>query len=315
MKRILSLLCAAAVISAAVLCGCGSDQGSSGAGGSSQSSAQDGGTVAPTTAQPLTDSTVKTTGGKVHITDNTLGDIWISELEGVALNKLNADGFTSDAAFKYYSEGGKPASEEGIDISSFSGKVDWVQVKESGVDFAMIRLGGRSYGAEGKLYTDDSALDYISGAREAGIKVGAYFFSQATTNAEAEEEAEYAHSILGDIKLDYPLAYDWEIIKDDNARTDGITATQATECAAAFCEKAKALGYVPMVYSASREFYFKYDLTRLKDYQLWLAQYADVPNFYYEFSMWQYSDHGKVEGIEGTVDLNICFTGVAPYAK
>ena len=161
MKRILSLLCAAAVISAAVLCGCGSDQGSSGAGGSSQSSAQDGGTVAPTTAQPLTDSTVKTTGGKVHITDNTLGDIWISELEGVALNKLNADGFTSDAAFKYYSEGGKPASEEGIDISSFSGKVDWVQVKESGVDFAMIRLGGRSYGAEGKLYTDDSSTPIL----------------------------------------------------------------------------------------------------------------------------------------------------------
>ena len=230
----------------------------------------------------MTDSPVKTTGGKVHISDSTLGDIWISELEGVAHNKLSADGFTSDANFKYYSENGSPASQEGD---------------------------------KGDLYTDDKALSYIQGARDAGIKVGAYFFSQATTNAEAEEEAEYAHNLLGDVKLDYPLAYDWEIIKDDSARTDSVTATQATECAVAFCEKAKSFGYTPMVYAASRELYFKYDLTRLKDYELWLVQYADTPNFYYQFSMWQYSDHGKVDGIDGTVDLNICFSGVASYAK
>ena len=310
MKRILSFICAAAMISTALLCGCGSQNGSS-----SQASPEQSSEAAPTTAQPVTDSPVKATGGKIHINDNTLGDIWITELEGVPVNKLSDDGFTADASFKYYSEDGKAASQEGVDISSFCGDIDWARVKEAGVDFAMVRIGGRSYGDKGDLYADDRALSYIEGARNAGIKVGGYFFSQATTNAEAEEEAEYAHSILGDTKLDYPLAYDWEIIKDDSARTDSVTATQATECAVAFCEKAKSLGYTPMVYSASREFYFKYDLTRLKDYELWLAQYADLPGFYYRFSMWQYSDQGKVDGIEGTVDLNVCFTGVAPYAQ
>lgn len=309
MKRIMSFLCAAAILATAVLCGCGSQ--SSG----SQPSEQSSQAAEPTTAQPVTDSPVKTTGGKVHITDNTLGDIWISELEGVAHNKLSADGFTADANFKYYSENGSAASQEGIDISSFCGVIDWAKVKAAGIDFAMVRLGGRSYGEKGDLYTDDKALSYIQGAKDAGIKVGGYFFSQATTNAEAEEEAEYAHNILGDVRLDYPLAYDWEIIKDDSARTDSVTATQATECAVAFCEKVKSFGYTPMVYAASREFYFKYDLTRLKDYELWLVQYADTPNFYYQFSMWQYSDHGKVDGIDGTVDLNICFSGVASYAK
>ena len=307
MKRIMSFLCAAAILAAAVLCGCGSQNSSS------QSSGQSSQAAEQTTAQPVTDSPVKTTGGKVHISDSTLGDIWISELEGVAHNKLSADGFTSDANFKYYSENGSAASQEGIDISSFCGEIDWAKVREAGIDFAMVRLGGRSYGDKGDLYTDDKALSYIQGARDAGIKVGAYFFSQATTNAEAEEEAEYAHILLGDVKLDYPLAYDWEIIKDDSARTDSVTATQATECAVAFCEKAKSFGYTPMVYAASRELYFKYDLTRLKDYELWLVQYADTPNFYYQFSMWQYSDHGKVDGIDGTVDLNICFTNVAQY--
>ena len=179
----------------------------------------------------------------------------------------------------------------------------------------MIRLGGRGYGDEGGLYADDKAAENLQGAKAAGIKVGAYFYSQATTNAEAEEEAEYAKQVLGDIQLDYPLAYDWEIVKDDNARTDKVTSTQATECAVAFCEKVKSFGYIPMIYSASREFYFKYDLSRLKDYELWLVQYADKPDFYYKFSMWQYSESGHIDGIDGSVDLNISFKSTADYAK
>ena len=154
----MSFLCAAAILAAAVLCGCGSQNSSS------QSSGQSSQAAEQTTAQPVTDSPVKTTGGKVHISDSTLGDIWISELEGVAHNKLSADGFTSDANFKYYSENGSAASQEGIDISSFCGEIDWAKVREAGIDFAMVRLGGRSYGDKGDLYTDDKALSYIQEA-------------------------------------------------------------------------------------------------------------------------------------------------------
>lgn len=308
MKKILAVTLAVLTASTAVLCGCASKEKPSDASQPSESTQS-------SSVEPVTDSTVQTTGGKIHINDNTLGDIWISELDGVAVNSLSNDGFTSDDTFKYYSADGKPASNEGIDVSSFSGAIDWKKVKDSGVDFAMIRLGGRGYGDEGGLYADDRAAENLKGARDAGIKVGAYFYSQATTNAEAEEEAEYAKNVLGDFQLDYPLAYDWEIVKNDNARTDAVTSTQATECAVAFCEKVKSFGYIPMVYSASREFYFKYDLTRLKDYELWLVQYANVPDFYYQFSMWQYSETGHIDGIEGSVDLNISFKNLADYAK
>jgi GH25 family lysozyme M1 (1,4-beta-N-acetylmuramidase) len=203
----------------------------------------------------------------------------------------------------------------GVDVSLWQGVIDWKQVKAAGVDFVMVRLGGRGYGEEGSLYADDRALEYIQGAQAAGIKAGGYFFSQAITTEEAVEEAAYVKNLLGDIKLEYPVAFDWEIIKDDNARTDKVTSTQATECAVAFCEKVKSFGYIPMIYSASREFYFKYDLSRLKDYELWLVQYADKPDFYYKFSMWQYSESGHIDGIDGSVDLNISFKSTADYAK
>lgn len=284
----------------ALLCGC-----------SDESSEQN--STAETQAVEATDTTVKTTGEKIHINDSTLGEIWITELEGVPVNTLNNDNFTADVNFKYYNENGKAASLEGIDISSYSGDVDWEKVKASGIDFAIIRVGGRGYGDAGEMYPDDKAIEYINGAKDVGIKVGAYFFSQAVTTAEAIEEADYVKEILGDIKLDFPVAYDWEIIKDDEARTDSVSAAQATECARAFCDRIKEHGYTPMLYSPSRELYFKYDLSRLSDIDIWYCEYANVPTFYYEFSMWQYSASGTVDGIDGAVDLNICFTNVADY--
>ena len=298
MKRITCLLLSSAMLLSAALCGCSDEK-------SNSSSSQ--------AATAATDTTVKTTGNKIHINDSTLGEIWITELDGVSVNKLDNNGFTADSSLKYYSENGKAASSEGIDISSYSGNIDWKKVKESGIDFAMIRVGGRGYGEKGEMYTDERALEYINGAKAEGIKVGAYFFSQAVSTEEAIEEADYVKSVLGDITLDYPVAYDWEIIKDDDARTDSVSASQATECARAFCDRVKELGYTPILYSPSRELYFKYDLSRLADIDIWYCEYANVPTFYYEFSMWQYSATGTIDGIEGAVDLNICFTNVADY--
>ena len=297
MKRLKCLLVVCTLILSAALYGCGDNENS---------------TDQTTSPQP-TDTTVKTTGEKIHINDSTLGEIWITELEGVRVNELDNSGFTADENLKYYSENGRPASTEGIDISEYSGDIDWKKVKESGIDFAMIRVGGRGYGEEGNIYADSRAIEYINGAKAEGIKVGAYFFSQAITTEEAIEEAEFVKSVLGDTKLDYPVAYDWEIIKDDDARTDSVSASQTTECARAFCDKIKEYGYTPIIYSPSRELYFKYDLSRLADIDIWYCEYADVPTFSYEFSMWQYTKSGSIDGIEGDVDLNICFTNVADY--
>lgn len=297
MKKITSILLTAIICSITVFSGC-----------SSESSLPE-----PQKATAATDTTVKTTGNKIQINDSTLGEIWITELDGVPKNTLNNDNFTADSTFKYYSENGKAASLEGIDISSYSGDINWEKVKNSGVDFVIIRIGGRGYGKEGALYTDDKALEYIEGAHNAGLKVGGYFFSQAIHVEEAVEEADYVKSILGDIKLEFPVAYDWEIIKDEDARTDNVSAAEATNCARAFCDRIIEHGYKTMLYSPSRELYFKYDLSRLADIDIWYCEYSDVPTFYYQFSMWQYSSTGRVDGIDADVDMNICFTNIADY--
>ena len=183
----------------------------------------------------------------------------------------------------------------------------------AGLGFIVSMISLFTYGSDGKMYSDDSALSYIKGAKAAGLKVGVYFFSQAVNNDEAIEEADYIKTLLGDETIDFPVAYDWEIIKDDDARTDSVSAAQATACAKAFCNRVKELGYTPIIYSPSKELYFKYDLTQLADFDIWYCEYANVPTFYYQFSMWQYSSSGKVDGIEGDVDMNICFTNIADY--
>ncbi len=233
------------------------------------------------------------------------GPLEITVADGVELYKYNNDGFSEENGLKIYNENGSKVSLSGIDVSENCGDIDWAKVKAAGIDFVMVRLGGRGYGSEGSLYSDEKAKEYIQGAQSQGIKTGGYFFSQAVNDGEAAEEASYAVQLLGDLKLDFPLAYDWEEIEDDTARTDNVNNEQVTSCAKTFCEEVKKFGFTPMIYSESKEFYNKYDLSALKDYRLWLSEYNDLPTFYYNFSMWQYSDKGKVDGINSDVDLNI----------
>lgn len=296
MRKINCIIAALLVVCTLIFSGCSSNSGTS---------AQK--------ATASTDPTVKTTGQKIKINDSTLGEIWITVLDGVPVNTINNSGFTSDSTYKYYAESGSPASMEGVDISSYNGTINWKKVKASGIDFVMIRIGGRGYGDDGALYSDDKAIENIKGAQAVGIKAGVYFFSQAITDKEAVEEADYIKTLLGDTKIDFPVAYDWEIIKDDDARTDSVSAQQATSCARAFCDRVKKNGYTPLIYSPSSELYFKYDLQQLADVGLWYCEYSDTPTFYYQFSMWQYSKNGNVDGIDGETDLNICFTNIADY--
>ncbi len=266
------------------------------------------GTAAATGDSAATQDQAPTaTGGKVRVDDSELGEIWIDAVPGAAVNNRRVEGFTGDGSFLYYNENGVRASETGIDISSYSGEVDWTRVKNAGVDFVMVRLGGRGYGESGALYADDKAAEYIKGAQAAGIKAGGYFFSQAITAEEAREEALYCKEILGTLTPDCPIAFDWEIIEDEAARTDSVDGETATACARAFCDTVKELGYEPLIYAHSRELYFTYDLSALSDCPVWLCEYNEIPTYYYDFAMWQYSKDGSVDGIEGTVDLNMRF--------
>ena len=245
---------------------------------------------------------------RIKLSDYGLGEIMIPALEGVAVSKYKEENFREDSkGYKYYYEDGELCSYTGIDVSGYNGDIDWNKVKASGIDFVMFRIGGRGYGQEGVLYSEPTLLSDIRAAKNAGLWVGGYFFSQATNAAEAKEEAEYAVSLLRGESLDYPLAFDWEVIDYDTARTDGITPEALTECARAFCDTVKEEGYIPCLYTGISLAYYKYDLSQLSDIDIWYASYNDTPDLYYNYMMWQYSCTGKVDGIDGDVDLNICF--------
>lgn len=196
----------------------------------------------------------------------------------------------------------------GVDVSSFQGDIDWNTVADDGIDFAIIRVGLRGYGTSGNIYEDENARKNLKNAAEAGLQTGVYFYSQAITPQEALEEAEFVLDIIKDYKIDAPVVFDWENEPGIGMRTDNLDSNTLTQCAVTFCEKIKEAGYTPAVYFNLTDAYVRYNLDSIKDYVFWYAQHeGESPNFYYAYSMWQYSDAGKVDGINGNVDLNICF--------
>lgn len=190
----------------------------------------------------------------------------------------------------------------GIDVSRYQGDIDWQQVKAAGVEFVMVRLGNRGI-AEGTLHEDAYAKQNLQGARDAGLKVGAYFYSQALNIREAEEEAALALEILDGFRLDMPLAFDWE----QESRTENVDARTLTDCTLAFCAAVEEAGYTPMIYFNSFQAQQLLYLQELQDIPWWLAMYDIDRSFPYRMDMWQYSCTGTVPGIEGSVDLNLLF--------
>lgn len=195
----------------------------------------------------------------------------------------------------------------GVDVSEFQGDIDWQQVKDSGIEFAMLRIGYRGT-TQGMLFADECFEKNYEGARAAGLDVGVYFFSQATTEEEAREEASFVLDLLGDRKLQYPVAFDWElpVSKDSAYRVNSVSGAEAAQYGMIFCEEILAMGYRPMVYTNKYCAYQFFDLNAWKNYDLWYAEYQEQPSLYYEYRMWQYTESGTVPGISVPVDLNIC---------
>lgn len=195
----------------------------------------------------------------------------------------------------------------GIDVSKYQNEVDWDRVKAAGVEFVILRIGYRGYGESGVLRLDERFVQHLAGAQKAGLDVGVYFFSQAISEEEAEEEAEFVIEHLKGVELQCPVFFDPENIKDAEARTDDVTGEQFTENAVVFCEKIREAGYEPMVYSNMVWEAYKLDLSRLEEYGIWYADYEASPQTPYEFEYWQYTETGTIDGIDGIIDLNIQF--------
>ncbi len=194
----------------------------------------------------------------------------------------------------------------GKDVSSHQGEIDWAAVAGDGISFAMLRIGYRGY-TQGGINQDTCFEVNLTGATENGLSVGVYFFSQAISAEEAEEEADFILSVLDGRSLELPVVFDWEEITQEEARTDGLDTDTLTACALAFCQRIQEAGYACAIYCNGSVGYLRYDISQLQGLDVWYAEYGDWPSFAYAFDLWQYSKTGTVEGISGSVDLDLYF--------
>ncbi len=233
------------------------------------------------------------------------GDRELTPLEGMPLNPYDKAGFSVDGKGRVTYEKDGRRARTGVDVSTYQKEIDWQAVAGDGIDFAMLRLGYRGY-TEGGLFMDQTFEANLHGALDAGLDVGVYFFSQAITPQEAEEEADYVLSAIEGYDITCPIAFDWEpITPGSSARTDSLSNSTLVQCAGAFCARIKEAGYQPAVYFNQSLGYLRYDLRELTEYNLWLAEYDTRPDFYYHFDIWQYTHTGRVDGIQGDVDLDL----------
>ncbi|MDO4518435.1 MAG: GH25 family lysozyme [Bacillota bacterium] len=196
---------------------------------------------------------------------------------------------------------------KGIDVSYFQGKnVDWEKVKKSGVSFAFLRCGF-SGSKKGKHKLDSTFFRNAMKATDAGVDVGVYYYTQATSAEEGRAEAEYAIFLVEEAgftaeTMPLPIVIDTEYLR--GSRSARLSKSDRTEAVKAFCEYVEDQGYTPMIYASTSWFKNKLDMDQLSNYKVWVAQYSESVSYKGKYQCWQYSDSGSIDGIRTRVDLN-----------
>lgn len=222
------------------------------------------------------------------------------------VSPYNFDNLKSEQGrFSYY-EDGNLVSQTAVDVSDLQGKIDWERVSEDGIDFAMIRLGRRGY-TEGNIYLDDYYYENVSGVQSEGMPFGVYFFSQAITEDEAIEEANFVIKHLSGSGISYPVVFDHEPVESADGRANNLSKNELTHITKAFCRKIEDAGYTPMIYGNAFDME-RLNLNDLKGIDVWYAEYeSSQPTGQFDFAMWQYSSTANVSGINTQADLSILF--------
>lgn len=218
---------------------------------------------------------------------------------------------TAKKSFTYYKD-----VKYGIDVSSHQGKINWSTVKQNNVDFAMVRIGFRGY-ETGKIVSDTYGAENVKGIVDNGIKCGVYFFSQAMNRDEGIEEANW---VLEEMKsknynnLEYPIAIDTEWANNNHTgRADSISVEDRTAAVKGFVETIKNAGHIPIIYANKDWLKNNLNMSELSGYEVWLAHYGvkgapdNTSDYTGEYTMWQYTSSGRINGINGNVDLDISY--------
>lgn len=219
-------------------------------------------------------------------------------------NTYNFDNLTWNGEIAGY-EDDTYTSRFGIDVSSHNGDLDWKRLKEAGVEFAFIRCGYRG-NSQGLLHEDSKFERNYKGARENGIEIGVYFFSQAVSEDEAWEEVELVDRLLKGKEIDLPVVFDMEESGEgDKGRVKPLTRDEKTRIAVTWLEAIASKGYRPMIYNSKALFDELFSIGYLQNYEFWVAQYYHRPTWPYRFSVWQYTEKGQIEGIEKPLDFDL----------
>lgn len=250
------------------------------------------------------------TDGKHTLVKNADGsEEWVLISPYLTKHTYDFTNLEEKAGIMRYVQDGKIVSYVGVDLSKQNGEVNFAGMKAAGVDYVMIRLGSRGYNT-GQITLDENFNDYMKGAIDAGLSVGVYFYSQAVSQEEAVQEANFVVQNLAPYQANvkYPVAFDMEFVPNDAARIDGLSREDKTSIAVSFLEAVKAAGYVPMVYGNKEWLVKEVDLSKLQNFDVWLSQDEDMPDFPYQFTMWQYDAGAVVNGVSNA-NLNISFVG------
>ena len=215
-----------------------------------------------------------------------------------------------DGKLYYFGQDGAKASALGIDVSFYNKGIDWPAVKAQGIDFAILRAGGRGW-ETGLIYPDSCFAQNLRNARAAGIDLGVYFYSTAVTAKEAVDEANFILSCLNGTELEYPIFFDIEQSGDyPNGRYDRLSKAERDEIIAAFCKRIRDAGYRTGVYSGLYFFEEHVAYSSIEPHMIWLANYTRggrLPSFSGRYDIWQFTEKGTVNGIRGIVDMNVIF--------
>lgn len=269
----------------------------------------------------LSGSTANFIGSKLGAHDRTMTNPmeWLCVKSSAPQNQNFST--TNDAYIRaedkspyYYPTQSATKTFEGIDISSYNGKIDFDKVKASGKEFVFVRIGHAGWNGQiyGNNLQDKNFHTNMKAAIASGLKVGVYLYSYCKDVASAKVAADEVISLLKDYDVSYPVAFDIEDTSDTGTRYDKMSKSLNTDICKTFMKTIKDAGYYPILYT------YKYfadsylNMNNLQDYDFWLAQYAPQPTYSGKFTIWQYKGDikgyiGSCPGVNGNVDQNVSY--------
>ncbi|MBD5466994.1 MAG: hypothetical protein HDR21_02450 [Lachnospiraceae bacterium] len=258
--------------------------------------------VTPSAAPaPQRDATTDGYHTKITYADGTQEWVLISSL--IKKNTYDLSGFSYQRPIMSYYEEDHKISYAGATVSADQNYVDYIKLKRAGIEFVMLRMGLRDV-ESGELQVDGAFGQNMKDASDAGLDVGIWFFSEATTEEEVIEEAQMVIEAVKEHPVSYPIAF---VPGMDAERSARLTKTERTELALAFCRTIAEAGYLPMIGANKENLILDLDLTKLSEVAIWLRESGDLPDYPYSYTMWSYSRREEIEGIAGDAELCISF--------